>query len=87
MKISGLELNHIILSIVFLKNMVKRTQQQIRNICFPYLATQKMRKSKISRTALILVGRVFDEHNFRDSALYDSQHVHVLRPKKKSIKK
>ncbi len=48
---------------------------------------EKLRKSKISRTALILVGQVFDEHNFRDSALYDPQHVHVLRPKKKSVKK
>ncbi|HCV44773.1 MAG TPA: precorrin-4 C(11)-methyltransferase, partial [Deltaproteobacteria bacterium] len=48
---------------------------------------EKVRKSKISRTALIMVGRVFDEHDFRDSALYDPQHVHVLRPKKKSINK
>ena len=48
---------------------------------------EKLRKSKISRTALILVGRVFDAKNFRDSALYDPQHVHVLRPKKKSVKK
>ena len=48
---------------------------------------EKLRKSKISRTALILVGQVFDEHNFRNSALYDPQHVHVLRPKKKSVKK
>ena len=45
---------------------------------------EKVRKSKISRTALIMVGRVFDEHNFRDSALYDPKHVHILRPKKKS---
>ena len=44
---------------------------------------EKVRKSKISRTALIMVGRVFDESNFRDSALYDPQHAHVLRPKKK----
>ena len=34
---------------------------------------EKLRKSKISRTALILVGQVFDEHNFRDSALYRSE--------------
>ena len=47
---------------------------------------EKVRKSKISRTALIMVGRVFNEHNFRDSALYDPQHVHILRPKKKSKK-
>ena len=48
---------------------------------------EKLRKSKISRTALIMVGRVFEEEDFRDSALYDPQHVHVLRPKKKSINK
>ena len=47
---------------------------------------EKLRKSKISRTALILVGRVFDAKNFRDSALYDPKHVHVLRPKKKTLK-
>ena len=29
---------------------------------------EKVRDSKISRTALILVGRVFDTQNFRDSA-------------------
>ena len=47
---------------------------------------EKVRKSKISRTALIMVGRVFNEHNFRDSALYAPQHVHILRPKNKSKK-
>ena len=47
---------------------------------------EKVRRSKISRTALIMVGRVFDEHDFRDSALYDPQHAHVLRPKKESKK-
>ncbi len=45
---------------------------------------QKVRDSKISRTALIMVGRVFGRHDFRDSALYDPEHAHVLRPKKKS---
>ena len=45
---------------------------------------EKVRKSKISRTALIMVGRVFDTHNFCDSALYDSQHAHIFRPKNKS---
>ena len=47
---------------------------------------EKVIASKISRTALILVGRVFKTQDFRDSALYDPKHVHVLRPKKKSIK-
>lgn len=45
----------------------------------------KVRAAKITRTALILVGRVLDEHaDFSDSALYDPKHVHVLRPGKKA---
>jgi hypothetical protein len=36
--------------------------------------------AKITRTALILVGRVLDETAFADSKLYDADHVHVLRP-------
>ncbi len=39
----------------------------------------KVRAAKLTRTALILVGRVLDSGDFRDSALYDPQHVHVLR--------
>ncbi|WP_341705397.1 precorrin-4 C(11)-methyltransferase [Ferrovibrio sp.] len=47
----------------------------------------KIRAAKITRTALILVGRVLDEAaEFRDSALYDPQHVHVLRPGRKAKK-
>lgn len=46
---------------------------------------EKVRQSKISRTALILVGRVFTSHDFRDSALYDAEHVHVLRPKRSRV--
>ena len=46
---------------------------------------EKVRKSKISRTALILVGRVFGENQFRDSALYHPDHVHVLRPKTRKV--
>ena len=40
----------------------------------------KVRAAKITRTALILVGRALAETDFRDSALYDAAHVHVLRP-------
>ena len=43
-----------------------------------------VRAEKITRTALILVGRVFDESAFRDSALYDPAHPHVLRPTRKA---
>ncbi|MCY4053873.1 MAG: precorrin-4 C(11)-methyltransferase [Hyphomicrobiales bacterium] len=42
-----------------------------------------VRPLKITRTALILVGRVLEDVNFSDSRLYDETHVHVLRPKRK----
>lgn len=41
----------------------------------------KTRKAKITRTALIFVGPALADTDFRDSALYDAAHVHVLRPK------
>ncbi len=44
----------------------------------------KVRAAKITRTALILVGRVLDADGFSDSALYDPGHVHVLRPRRKA---
>ena len=41
-----------------------------------------VQKEKITRTALIFVGRGLDQStDFRDSALYDVEHVHILRPK------
>ena len=46
----------------------------------------KVQKYKISRTALILVGRVFGKLDFPDSALYDPLHAHILRPKKRQQK-
>ncbi|NKB21439.1 MAG: precorrin-4 C(11)-methyltransferase [Alphaproteobacteria bacterium] len=42
---------------------------------------QKVRAEKITRTALILVGRVFEDHDFEDSRLYASDHRHILRPR------
>jgi precorrin-4/cobalt-precorrin-4 C11-methyltransferase len=44
----------------------------------------KARESGITRTALILVGRVFGEQNFEDSRLYHADHRHILRPKAKA---
>jgi precorrin-4/cobalt-precorrin-4 C11-methyltransferase len=38
----------------------------------------------LTRTALILVGRALAAEGFRDSALYDPAHSHVLRKKAKS---
>ena len=37
------------------------------------------REHKITRTALVLVGPVFGHAEFRDSALYDADHAHILR--------
>ena len=43
---------------------------------------KKVRVAKLTRTALILVGPVLDAHGFRDSALYDAGHEHILRNRK-----
>lgn len=48
---------------------------------------KKVRKEKLTRTALIFVGQALNVDGFRDSALYHADHVHVLRPKKKKKKK
>jgi len=45
---------------------------------------EQVRAAKITRTALILVGRVLARHDFSDSRLYDPDHVHLLRPKRKT---
>ena len=45
---------------------------------------QKVRAAKITRTALVLVGQVLAEHDFSDSRLYDPDHVHLLRPKRRA---
>jgi precorrin-4/cobalt-precorrin-4 C11-methyltransferase len=39
----------------------------------------KVREAKITRTALVLVGKVFGDVQFRDSDLYNSEYSHVLR--------
>ena len=46
--------------------------------------TAKVRKAKITRTALILVGRALAPEDFSDSRLYDPTHAHVLRPKRRA---
>ncbi|MCP4317073.1 MAG: precorrin-4 C(11)-methyltransferase [Hyphomicrobiales bacterium] len=40
---------------------------------------QEVRKAKLTRTALIMVGPVLGDVQFRDSALYDAEYAHVLR--------
>ena len=47
---------------------------------------KEVRKAKITRTALVMVGEVFAKHEFRDSALYDAAYEHVLRNRKTKIK-
>ena len=42
----------------------------------------QVRKAKLTRTALILVGPALAAREFRDSALYDGTHEHVLRNRK-----
>jgi precorrin-4/cobalt-precorrin-4 C11-methyltransferase len=39
----------------------------------------KVREAKITRTALVFVGKVFGEAQFRDSDLYNADYSHVLR--------
>ncbi len=41
----------------------------------------KVKPLGITRTALIMVGRVFENEGFSDSHLYAAAHHHVLRPK------
>lgn len=48
---------------------------------------EAVRESKITRTALILVGPALArEHGFPDSALYDAAKPHILRPKAKAVR-
>jgi len=42
----------------------------------------RVRAEKITRTALILVGPALRDTDFRDSALYDGAHPHILRPRR-----
>ncbi len=44
----------------------------------------KVRESKITRTALMLVGRVLGNADFSVSKLYAPDHVHLLRPKRRA---
>lgn len=44
----------------------------------------KVKETRITRTALIMVGRVFGARDFEDSRLYHADHRHILRPKAKA---
>lgn len=46
---------------------------------------EKVRAAKITRTALILAGPALAADNFRDSALYDGAHAHILRPVRRTV--
>ncbi|MFZ5792472.1 MAG: precorrin-4 C(11)-methyltransferase [Pseudomonadota bacterium] len=45
-----------------------------------------VKQTKITRTALIFVGRVFAERDFVESRLYHPAHRHILRPGKKKAR-
>jgi precorrin-4/cobalt-precorrin-4 C11-methyltransferase len=47
----------------------------------------QIRAAKITRTALIFVGRVFQSRAFSDSKLYDAAHRHILRPGPKDVRR
>lgn len=47
---------------------------------------QDVRAAKITRTALVMVGKVFGEVRFRDSDLYNEDYSHVLRNRGKKTK-
>ena len=47
---------------------------------------KKVKEAKLTRTALVLVGHVLGHTDFRDSALYDKEHEHVLRNRKTAKK-
>jgi precorrin-4/cobalt-precorrin-4 C11-methyltransferase len=42
----------------------------------------QVKAAKLTRTALIIVGRVLGANDFRDSRLYAPDHHHVLRPRR-----
>ena len=46
----------------------------------------EVRKHKITRTALIMVGKVFGDVAFRESDLYNVNYAHVLRNSGKKVK-
>jgi precorrin-4/cobalt-precorrin-4 C11-methyltransferase len=46
----------------------------------------QVKAAKLTRTALIIVGRVLGDQDFRDSRLYAPDHHHVLRPRRSAAK-
>ncbi len=48
---------------------------------------EAVKPAKLTRTALIVVGRVLEAADFADSRLYAADHAHVLRPRRKARKR
>jgi precorrin-4/cobalt-precorrin-4 C11-methyltransferase len=65
--------------------IVYRATWPDEEVIFTTLAEMRarVREEKLTRTALIFVGRVFGETKFRNSKLYDESFAHVLRNKGK----
>jgi precorrin-4/cobalt-precorrin-4 C11-methyltransferase len=47
----------------------------------------KVKPYRLTRTALVLVGRALGEPGFENSRLYHPEHTHILRPKRRSTAK
>ncbi len=43
---------------------------------------ERVKAARITRTALVLIGRVLEAEGYADSRLYAADHTHVLRPKR-----
>ncbi len=48
---------------------------------------QEVRRARITRTALIIIGPALKTHSGKDSRLYDPDHHHILRPPKSGPRK
>ena len=64
--------------------VVYRVSWPDQQIIHGTLATirDKVKAAGITRTALVLIGKVLGAEGFAESRLYAKSHTHVLRPKK-----
>ncbi len=65
--------------------VVQRASWPDQRIVRGTLATirERVKEAGITRTALILIGRVLEAEDFAESRLYAVDHTHVLRPRKR----
>lgn len=73
--IHGRDINSIITKIYDNEKFIYRTLSDIR---------EKVKIANLTRTALIMVGKVLDTDDFNDSKLYDKNHWHICRDEQQS---